>query len=89
MKKSEYLKILNPIIEEYEKYSYSFWKERIDQVISLEGKTESDEEYQIEIEAIWDDKPNELIRVCFSIDNGGWRAYFPVSESLLIKSNKV
>ena len=33
--------------------------------------------YQIEIQAFWDDKPKGDIRVMGSIDDGGWRAFFP------------
>lgn len=39
--------------------------------------------YQIEIEAFWDDKPGGDVRVMGSIDDGGWRAFCPVSDSFI------
>jgi len=41
-------------------------------------------EYQIEAGAVWDDMPNGQLRLFFSIDNGGFSAYWPVSRSSLI-----
>jgi hypothetical protein len=40
--------------------------------------------YQIEIQFFWDDKPGDTIRVAGSIDDGGIRAFVPLTESLLI-----
>ena len=39
--------------------------------------------YQIEIQAFWDGKPDGDIRVMGSIDDGGWRAYFPLCEDFI------
>jgi hypothetical protein len=39
--------------------------------------------YQIEIQAIWDDKPGGNIRVLGSIDDGGIRAFFPLTEDFI------
>jgi hypothetical protein len=41
-------------------------------------------EYQIEIEAVWDTKPGGDIRVLGSIDDGRWRAYWPLTYGVLI-----
>ncbi len=43
--------------------------------------------YQIEIQAYWDDKPNENIRVMGSIDDGGWRAFSPLSDDFIKSPN--
>jgi hypothetical protein len=39
--------------------------------------------YQIEKQAVWDDKPNGNLRVIVSIDDGGWRAYKPLGEDFI------
>lgn len=39
--------------------------------------------YQIEIEAFWDDKQSGNIRVMGSIDDGGLRAFVPLSEDFI------
>ena len=41
--------------------------------------------YQIEINFYWDSEPGETIRVMGSIDDGGIRAYSPLTESVLVK----
>jgi hypothetical protein len=40
--------------------------------------------YQLERQAFWDDKPNDVLRVRLAIDDGGIRAYFPMIEDFLI-----
>lgn len=39
---------------------------------------------QLEIQAVWDDKPNDILRVIAAIDDGGIRAYMPMIEDFLI-----
>ena len=40
--------------------------------------------YQLEIQAFWDDKPNDVLRVRAAIDDGGIRAFMPIIEDFLI-----
>jgi len=40
--------------------------------------------YQLEIQAFWDDKPNDVLRVRAAIDDKGIRAYMPMIEDFLI-----
>ena len=40
--------------------------------------------YQLEIQAFWDNKPNDVLRVRAGIDDGGIRAYYPRVEDFLI-----
>lgn len=46
--------------------------------ISSNGKS-----YQIEIQAFWDDKPKGNLRVSAAIDDGGARAFFPITEDFI------
>jgi len=41
--------------------------------------------YQIEVNVIWDSKPDGDLRIVASIDDGGWRAFLPLTDSLIIK----
>lgn len=34
--------------------------------------------YQVETNALWDDAEDGAIRLIVSVDDGGWRAWFPV-----------
>ena len=40
--------------------------------------------YQLEIQAFWDDKPNDVLRVRAAFDDGGIRAFYPMVEDFLI-----
>ena len=41
--------------------------------------------YQIEINVFWDSKPDGNLHVMASIDDGGRRAFIPLTDSLIIK----
>lgn len=58
----------------------------IGQPQTLELTASSGRWYQLEFEVTWDDpcKPNDVLRVFGSIDDGGIRAYLPVSDGFLI-----
>jgi hypothetical protein len=57
----------------------------------LIGKTDSREQvgdsgtmYQLEIQAWWDDRSEQNLRVTVSIDDGGWRAFVPLTDDFII-----
>jgi hypothetical protein len=41
-------------------------------------------EYQIEIEAEWDDQPGGAVRVVGAIDDGSFRDYLPISAEFIV-----
>jgi hypothetical protein len=41
-------------------------------------------DYQVEIQAVWDAKPGAELRVVVSVDDAGWRALVPVSDSFIM-----
>ena len=40
--------------------------------------------YQIEIQFFWDNRPNRNVRVMGAIDDGGERAFFPLTDSFIL-----
>ena len=40
--------------------------------------------YQIEFNVFWDSKPDGNLRIIASIDDGGWRAFLPLTDSLIM-----
>ena len=42
---------------------------------------------QIAIQVLWDSKRGRDIRVLGAIDDGGFRAFFPLSDSFILSSN--
>ena len=39
--------------------------------------------YQLEVQVMWDGQPNGAILVIGSVDDGGWRAFIPLTESFI------
>jgi hypothetical protein len=83
---ADFEEILRPIIRDYRRRSYDYWRRRIDAAsITFGGCTLAGDEYQVEIFAFWDDKPGGEIRVCFAIDDGHVvSARCPYCEDLII-----
>jgi hypothetical protein len=45
---------------------------------------ESGATYQVEVQFVWDGQPGGTVRMIGSIDDGGVRAIFPLTETLLV-----
>jgi hypothetical protein len=43
----------------------------------------SGREYQLEVQAWWDGRPGEDVRVMVSVDDGGWRAFMPLTDDFI------
>jgi hypothetical protein len=85
MNKPEARSILSRELKAFASRSY-------DQLAALIGHpdvknlvSESGVNYQIEFSVFWDSKPQENLRIMGSIDDGGWRAFLPLTESLIMK----
>lgn len=85
MDKAAYLSLLAPIVAEQRGRGYAFWLPYITgEVIVLDITAPDGTQCCVEINAMWDDKPDGNIRVIASIDDGGWRAFVPVSDSFIV-----
>ena len=84
MDRDEALKLLDAKLDEYRKLSYTEVAAKIgdEEVVEVTGP--SGTAYQIEIQIVWDGKPNGDVRVLGAIDDGGWRAFLPLTSDLLI-----
>ena len=40
--------------------------------------------YQLEIQGFWDDRRGGNLRILGSIDDGGWRAFSPLTDSFIM-----
>ncbi len=85
MDKAAYLELLAPIVAEYRNRSHRDWiplvsgEPIVSEIMAPDGTRCS-----VEISALWDEAPGGNIRVLFSIDDGGWRAWSPVSDCFII-----
>lgn len=84
--KTEAKRIINQELEAYRGKPYSELVKMIDaEPVTYESTAPSGTLYQIEIQAFWDSKPNGDVRVMGCIDDGGWRAFFPISSDFIKK----
>ena len=85
--------LLEPIIRDYREKPHEYWHHCIAtdaDAITFGGCTNGGDEYQVEIQAFWDDHTKATIRVCFVIDDGsttlinGSPVQFPYCEDFII-----
>jgi hypothetical protein len=50
------------------------------EVLGSDGKN-----YQLEIDAVWDNQPNANLRVFLAVDDGGWSAFKPLLGSFIMR----
>jgi hypothetical protein len=51
---------------------------------SFETTGPSNTLYYVTVEAYWDSRPNENVRVLGCVDDGGWRGFGPLSDSFIV-----
>ena len=84
MDKKEAKNIIAEQLKKYRAKPYCDLVQMIDtEPVTYELMSKSDKKYQVEIQAFWDDKPNRDIRVVGSIDDGGLRAFFPLTDGFI------
>lgn len=83
MNKAEARQIMSDRVRELRTLSY----ERLLQLqssINEEIEGASGARYQLEVQAFWDDKSKKTLRIVTSIDDGGLRAFAPMTESFIV-----
>jgi len=84
MNKSEALAILNAQLARFSSYFELLPFIASKRVETCEIRGASGTNYQVEIQCFWDDKSGGDIRVIGSIDDGGLRAFVPLTQDLLL-----
>ena len=85
MNTAEFWTALAPILADYRTRSYEFWLQRVEgDPICFEFHAKNGVDCQVEISVFWDDRPDADIRVIFSIDDGGRRAFLPVTDCFIM-----
>jgi hypothetical protein len=83
MDKKEAQKLLTEELGAYRRRSYADLAASIGEVRSGEIAGPAGREYQTEVNVLWDDRPGGNIRVIGSIDDGGLRAFAPLTDSFI------
>ena len=76
-------RVLDAWLAKLRAISYRELASRIDSVTTDEVTRDSERSWQLEIQVLWDDEPNGNVRVMVSIDDGGLRAFVPMTESFI------
>ena len=79
--------ILEDELRRYRSRSYSELVELLDEEYRAEMRGPSGATYQVEIQLFWDDQPNGELRVMGSIDDGGRRAFIPLTDGFVLAPN--
>ena len=79
--------ILEDELRRYRARSYSELVELLDEEYRAEMRGPSGATYQVEVQLFWDDQPNGELRVMGSIDDGGWRAFIPLTDGFVLAPN--
>jgi hypothetical protein len=83
MEKGKLLQLLNEEIERLKQMDYAELVELVDKVEARQIG-EGGSFYQVEIQAFFDDKKTGTLRVMVMVDDGGWRAFSPLTSDFLI-----
>ena len=84
MDKNEAQDMLDRELNDYRNNTYLELVELMGEVFAYEKEARSGRRYQIEIQVVWDLKEGGDIRVIGCIDDGGWRAFFPLTNGFLM-----
>ena len=75
--------VLAAELKTYRAKPYAELVQRRGRAIISEQTGPSGAHYQLEVQVMWDGQPNGAIRVIGSVDDGGWRAFMPLTESFI------
>ena len=82
MDQDEAIRHLEAVLDTLRSESYEMLAQLIGQGPLVRQRTgEADATYQIEIDVVWDGPQGGNVRVIGSVDDGGWRAWVPVTRS--------
>ena len=84
MDKAEAQSLLSQELSRYRELPYAELFSLIDHSETVERTVPSGVNYQIEMQVFVDDVSLQTLRVMGSIDDGGWRAFSPLSDSFIL-----
>ena len=87
MNKEEAKAILEKLLSVYRDKNYKELQYLLEPQDTSEVTAESGVKYQIEFQAVWDDKKDGDIRIMGAIDDGGLRAFMPLTDDFIMSPN--
>lgn len=84
MDQTEARGILRAHLDEWRRRTYAVLASEVGQSRQLQTTGQSGTQYQVDVQVRWDDQPNGDIRVLGGIDDGGWRAFAPLTDDFIL-----
>jgi hypothetical protein len=85
MDKKEAVALLEAELDRFQSESHEDLVRRIDgEPVVCERRGGSGVIYQIEIQFFWDDRSGGDVRILGAVDDGGWRAFVPITSSRIV-----
>ena len=84
MDKVEARSVLLAHLEEWRRRTYAELAGEVGQSRQFEATGQSGTRYQVDVQVRWDDEPNGDIRVLGGIDDGGLRAFAPLTGDFIL-----
>lgn len=84
MDKDEARRLALERLGELRELSWSELRRFVDEPENVDITGASGVTYQVETTAVWDTKPGETLYVIVTVDDGGWRAFLPLTESFMV-----
>jgi len=76
--------LLEAAMLEHQSQSWKALAAMIGQVHTQSQRGTDGRDYQIEIDAEWDDQPGGAVRVIGAIDDGSYREFLPISAEFIV-----
>ena len=83
MNKAEARRLLDERIHQLRQQPYRALLQWLDAPETTEVIGPSGQRYQVETQSFWDDGQKSNLRVAVSIDDYGWRAFFPLTTDFI------
>lgn len=84
MDKEKARAVLAEALQPYRAKSYAALRDLIGETDVYQIANPDGPDFQIEIEAFWDGKPDGNIRVMGGVDDGGWSAFSPLCDRFAV-----
>jgi hypothetical protein len=84
MDSNEAKRLIEEQLAKYRRLGYTALLRLLDEQDTFELEGAGGTKYQVEIHAIWEGQKGGDLRVMGCIDDGGWRAFVPLSSDFII-----
>lgn len=84
MERIEASELLHDYLNSWRRRSYQELVNVVGESHQAAVKGASGTDYQVDVQVVWDGQTHGSIRVIGSIDDGGWRAFVPLTEAFIL-----